>query len=118
MNAEEIGEAREILQQAMEILDNRRERINKTLRESRRRMAPIRAELRRAGYLPPVKAELHAQIDAMTEEEAAEVNLVFAPDRPSNATSISAVGKRPGTTPVSPRGFDRQFGSLPADDAA
>jgi hypothetical protein len=29
---------------------------------------------------PMTKAELHAQIDAMTEEETAEVRLIFAPD--------------------------------------
>jgi hypothetical protein len=29
------------------------------------------------------KAELHAQIDSMTDEEAAQVKLIFAPERPS-----------------------------------
>jgi hypothetical protein len=34
------------------------------------------------------KAELHRQIDAMTDEEAAEVKLIYAPDWPSKATLI------------------------------
>jgi hypothetical protein len=62
------------------------------------------------------KAELHAQIDAMTEEEAAEVRLIFAPDWPSKATSIGEIRKRTGTTPMSRQDFDRRFGSLPEDD--
>jgi hypothetical protein len=62
------------------------------------------------------KAELHAQIEAMTEEEAAEVKLIFAPDWPSKATSISAIRKRTGTSPMGRKDFDRHFGSLPADD--
>lgn len=37
------------------------------------------------------KAELHAQVDAMTEEEAAEVKLVYAPDWPDRATPIEEV---------------------------
>lgn len=37
------------------------------------------------------KAELYAQIDSMTEEGAAQVKLIFAPE------------------------FDRHFGSLPTD---
>jgi hypothetical protein len=61
------------------------------------------------------KAELRAQIDAMTEEEAAEVKLIFAPDWPSKATSIEAIRKRSGTTPMSGENFDRHFGSLPTD---
>ncbi|HET7122128.1 MAG TPA: hypothetical protein VFI17_12870 [Solirubrobacterales bacterium] len=61
------------------------------------------------------KAELRAQIDAMTEEEAAEVKLIFAPDWPSKATSIDQVRKRAGTTPMSREDFDRRFGSLPTD---
>ena len=43
------------------------------------------------------KADLHAQIEAMTEEEAAEVKLIFAPDWPSKATSIEEIRKRSGT---------------------
>jgi hypothetical protein len=61
------------------------------------------------------KAELRAQIDAMTEEEAAEVRLIFAPDRPSRATSITEIRKRSGTTPMSAKDFDRHIGSLPTD---
>ena len=62
------------------------------------------------------KAELHAQIEAMTEEEAAEVKLIFAPDWPSKATSINAIRNRTGTSPMNRKDFDRHFGSLPADD--
>jgi hypothetical protein len=61
------------------------------------------------------KAELMAQIDEMTEEEAAEVKLVFAPDWPSKVTLIEEIRKRTGTTPMSREDFDRHFGSLPAD---
>lgn len=61
------------------------------------------------------KAELYAQIDAMTEEEAAEVRLVFAPDWPSKVTLIEEIRKRTGTTPMSGEDFDRHFGSLPTD---
>jgi hypothetical protein len=61
------------------------------------------------------KAELRAQIDAMTEEEAAEVKLIFAPDWPSKATSIEEIRRQTGTTPMSQKDFDRHFGSLPAD---
>jgi len=62
------------------------------------------------------KAELHAQIEAMSEEEAAEVKLIFAPDWPSKATSVTEIRKRTGTSPMSAQDFDRHFGSLPADD--
>jgi hypothetical protein len=61
------------------------------------------------------KAELYAQIDAMTEEEAAEVRLIFAPDWPSKTTLIEEVRRRTGTSPMSPEEFDRHFGSLPTD---
>jgi hypothetical protein len=61
------------------------------------------------------KAELHAQIDAMTEAEAAEVKLIFAPDWPSKATSIEEVRKRSGAVPMSQEDFDRHFGDLPTD---
>jgi hypothetical protein len=40
------------------------------------------------------KAELHCQIDAMTEEEAAEVRLIYEADWPSKATSIDEVRRR------------------------
>jgi hypothetical protein len=61
------------------------------------------------------KAELIAQVESMTEEEAAEVRLVYAPDWPSRATSVEEVRKRLGTKPMSPEDFDRHFGSLPTD---
>ncbi|HEX5608949.1 MAG TPA: hypothetical protein VFX45_02515 [Solirubrobacterales bacterium] len=61
------------------------------------------------------KAELHAQIDQMTDEEAADAKLVFAPDWPSEATSIEEIRKRTGTSPISAEEFDRHFGSLPTD---
>jgi hypothetical protein len=61
------------------------------------------------------KAELHRQIDAMTEEEAAEVKLIYAADWPSKATSIDEVRKRLGTSPMSSDDFNRHFGSLPTD---
>ena len=61
------------------------------------------------------KSELHAQIDSMTEEEAAQVKLIFAPEWPSKATSIEEIRKRTGTKPMSSGDFDRQFGSLPTD---
>jgi hypothetical protein len=37
------------------------------------------------------KAELLAQIDAMTEEEAAEVKLIYEPEWPDKATPIEEV---------------------------
>lgn len=61
------------------------------------------------------KAELYAQIDAMTEEEAAEVKLIFAPDWPSQATSIEEIRKRAGTramTPQESEEFWREHGPL------
>ena len=61
------------------------------------------------------KSELHEQIESMTEEEAAEVKLIFAPDWPSKATSIEEIRKRTGTSPMSPEEFDRHFGSLRTD---
>lgn len=61
------------------------------------------------------KAELYAQIEAMTEEEAAQVKLIFAPDWPSKATSIEEIRKRTGTSAMDPKEFDRHFGSLPTD---
>jgi|GEM_PF-893155 len=47
------------------------------------------------------KAELHAQVDAMTDEEAAEAELVYAPDWPSQKTSIDEMRKRLGTRAMS-----------------
>lgn len=61
------------------------------------------------------KSELHAQIDSMTDEEAAQVKLIFAPEWPSKATSIEEIRKRTGTKPMRPEDFDRQFGSVPID---
>ena len=61
------------------------------------------------------KSELHAQIDSMTEEEAAQVKLIFAPEWPSKATSIEEIRKRAGTKPMGAEDFDRHFGSLPTD---
>lgn len=61
------------------------------------------------------KAELIEQVKAMTEEEAAEVKLIYAPDWPSKATSIEEIRKQTGTTPMSREDFDRHFGSLPTD---
>lgn len=61
------------------------------------------------------KSELHAQIDSMTDEEAAQVKLIFAPEWPSKATSIEEIRKRTGTKPMGAEEFDRQFGSLPTD---
>lgn len=46
------------------------------------------------------KSELHAQIDSMTEEEAAHLKLIFAPEWPSQATSIEEIRKRAGTKPI------------------
>jgi hypothetical protein len=60
------------------------------------------------------KAELRAQIDEMTEEEAAEVKLIFAPDWPSKATSIEEIRKRTGTramTSEESEKFWREHGS-------
>lgn len=61
------------------------------------------------------KAELYAQIESMTEEEAAQVKLIFAPEWPSKATSIEEIRKRTGTEPMSSGDFNRHFGSLPTD---
>ncbi|HEX6152465.1 MAG TPA: hypothetical protein VFZ19_02980 [Solirubrobacterales bacterium] len=61
------------------------------------------------------KAELHAQIESMTDEEAAQVKLIFAPEWPSKATSIEEIRKRTGTTPMRSEDFKEHFGSLPTD---
>lgn len=66
--------------------------------------------------VPMTKAELKAQIDEMTEEEAAEVKLVFAPDWPSKVTLMEDIRRQTGTTPMGREDFDRHFGSLPTDD--
>lgn len=75
----------------------------------------VRLDVSRSYDLPMTKADLHAQIDAMTEEEAAEVRLIFAPDWPSKATSISEIRKRTGTSPLSDEEFEQHFGSLHTD---
>lgn len=52
------------------------------------------------------KSELHAQIDSMTDEEAAQVKLIFAPEWPSKATSAPSqpsCSARPTTMPSGPR---------------
>ncbi|MEX2447332.1 MAG: hypothetical protein WD404_01140 [Solirubrobacterales bacterium] len=46
----------------------------------------------------------------MTDEEAAEAKLIYAPDWPSKMTSIEEIRKRTGTTPMSPEDFDRHSG--------
>lgn len=61
------------------------------------------------------KEALIEQIEAMSEDEAAQVKLVFAPEWPSKATSIEEIRKRTGTRPMSPEDFDRHFGHLPTD---
>lgn len=73
-----------------------------------------------ATILGMTKAELYEQIESMTDEEAAEVKLIFAPDWPSKATSIEEIRKRTGTKAMSPEQsekFWREHGPLmqPAD---
>ena len=61
------------------------------------------------------KAELIAQVEAMTEEEAAEAKLIYAPDWPSKVTSIDEVRRRTGTramTPDESERFWREHGPL------
>lgn len=61
------------------------------------------------------KAELIEQVKAMTEEEAAEARLIYAPDWPSRATSIEEIRKRTGTramTPEESEEFWREHGPL------
>jgi hypothetical protein len=54
------------------------------------------------------KAELIAQVESMTEEEAAEAKLIYAPDWPSRATSIEEVRRRSGTRAMTP-GESKEF---------
>lgn len=66
------------------------------------------------------KDELLAQVKEMSEEEAAQVRLVFAPEWPSKATSIEEIRKRTGTRAMSAKEseeFWREYGPLmqPAD---
>ncbi len=61
------------------------------------------------------KAELHAQIDQMSDEEAARVKLIFAPEWPSKATSIEEIRKRTGTRAMTPEESDdfwRKYGPM------
>lgn len=61
------------------------------------------------------RTELHRQIDSMTEEEAAEVKLIYAPDWPSKATSIEEIRKRTGTRAMTSKEseeFWQQYGPL------
>ena len=61
------------------------------------------------------KAELIEQVNEMTEEEAAEARIVYAPDWPSKATSIEEIRKRTGTramTPEESEEFWREHGPL------
>lgn len=51
MNPDEVRKRIESSQQAIKRADKMIEDIDEVLRESRRRLEPIRAELRRAGYL-------------------------------------------------------------------
>ena len=51
----------------------------------------------------------------MTDEEAAQVKFIFAPDWPTKATSIEEIRKRTGTSPMSSEEFARHFGSLATD---
>lgn len=62
------------------------------------------------------KAELHEQVDTMTDEEAEQARLVYAPDWPSKVTYVEEIRKRTGTRQMSPEDFERHFGSLPTDD--
>jgi len=52
------------------------------------------------------KAELSAQIEAMTEEEAEEVKLIYAPGWHDRATPIEEVRKQRGIRPEALRRFD------------
>jgi hypothetical protein len=56
-----------------------------------------------------------SEFESMTDEEAAQAKLIFAPEWPSRATSIEEIRKRTGTRPMRHEDFDRQFGSLPTD---
>jgi len=54
------------------------------------------------------KAELHEQIEEMTEEEAAETMLAYAPDWPDKITPIAEgiARRRAAEQPEAPRTFD------------
>lgn len=61
------------------------------------------------------KKELLEQVKGMSEEEASQVRLVFAPEWPSKETSIGEIRKRTGTRAMSPEEsekFWREHGPL------
>ena len=65
--------------------------------------------------MPMTKAELIEQVESMSEEEAAQVKLVFAAEWPSKRTSIEEIRKRTGTramTPEESEKFWREHGPL------
>ncbi len=51
MNSDELRRRKESAQRSIARADRTMKEIDEVLRESRRRLEPIRAELRRAGYL-------------------------------------------------------------------
>ncbi|HET9676718.1 MAG TPA: hypothetical protein VFP21_04330 [Solirubrobacterales bacterium] len=68
----------------------------------------------------PSAEQVAQQVKAMTEAEAAQVRLIYAPDWPFKATSIEEIRKRTGTramTPEESEEFWRGHGPLmqPAD---
>jgi hypothetical protein len=63
----------------------------------------------------PTKRELLEQVQGMSEEEAAQVKIVFAPEWPSKETSAEAILRRGGGKRLSPEEFERHFGHLPTD---
>jgi hypothetical protein len=76
---------------------------------------PGRSHRLRRYDLSMTKAELIEQVKAMTEEEAAEVKLIYAPDWPSRATSIEEIRRRVGTramTPDESEKFWQEYGPL------
>lgn len=76
---------------------------------------PIRSQQGATLGLMTNKEALLEQVKAMSEEEAAQVKLVFAPDWPTKATLIDEVRQRSSTAPLSPEDFERHFGDLPSD---
>jgi hypothetical protein len=61
------------------------------------------------------KAELIRQVEKMTEDEASDVRLIYAPDWPSKATLVGELRNRTGTAPLDSGDFERHFGDLPTD---
>jgi hypothetical protein len=81
-----------------------------------------RGRVREASYDAPMpsKQELLEQVKSMSEEEAAQVRLVFVPEWPSKRTSAEEVRERTGTQAMSAaesEEFWRTYGPLmqPAD---